>query len=122
MSRAVPLCIAAMLISCAGAPTVSGPAATRASEDDIRQLRRLASHAPRGWEKEWAPLQSIAFETPLRAKITLKDWHETVTFIAEKHTNAWVMRHESLVGNSRSYHEGDDPESRLEEIRPQIGR
>ena len=110
-----------MLISCA-APTISGPAASRASEDDIRQLRRLATHAVRGWEKEWAPLQGIAFETPTRAKITLKDSHETVTFIAEKRTSEWFVRQETLVGNSRPYHDGDNPEARLEEIRPQIGR
>ena len=112
---------AGTVVSCA-APTVSGPYASRASEDDIRQLRRLAFHAPRGWEKEWSPLHSIAFETPTRAKITLKDWHETVTFTAEKNRSDWLLREATLVGTSRPYHDGDNPETRLEELRPQIGR
>ena len=92
MKRAVPLFLAALLISCAGVPTISGPYASRASENDIALIKRLAAHHPKEVRAEdWAPLKSISFESADRAKVTLEGNQITLSFIVRKRAGNWSI-------------------------------
>src|SRR5438128_1198290 len=121
----VLLGLAAMLVSCAGAPTLSGPYASRASEDDIQQIKRLAAHYPKNMTvtaEDWAPLNSIIFDRPDHARVELKDSRTTFVFGVEKRSGKWLIREHEMVSYGPIIHRPeDDPEVRKEALRPQIG-
>jgi hypothetical protein len=112
---------AVVAASCASDPAIVGPYMGRASPEDIRQIKEIASHPKEGWASEWAPLRSIWFEAPDRAKVALHDAHYSVWFTVRKSGTRWMMVPDSLTASSPVYHDGDSPEARAEELRPQIG-
>jgi hypothetical protein len=125
MARTVPLFLAALLISCASAPTISGPYASRASNDDVQQIKRLAAHHPKNMTvtpEDWAPLHSITFDRPDHARVELKDSRTTFVFGVERRSGKWLIREREMVSYGPIIHgPGDDPEARKEALRPQIG-
>ena len=104
MTRAVPLVlIVALLVSCAGAPIISGPYASRASEDDIEQIKRLASHHPKEVRAEdWAPLKSISFESADRAKVTLEGNQIVLSFTVRKRGGSWSIDTSTVKAEARA--------------------
>ena len=91
MQRVLLSILGSVLVSCA-APTIGGPYASRASEDDVLQIKRVSSHHPKEVPAdEWAPLKSISFESADRAKVELEDSHITLSFIVRKRGGNWSV-------------------------------
>jgi hypothetical protein len=93
----------------------------RASPEDIRQITEIARHPESGLVQQWAPLWSIWFEAPDRAKVTLHDSHYSLWFAVRKSGARWIEVPGSFGATSPVYHDGDNPEARLDALRPQIG-
>jgi hypothetical protein len=91
---------AVMAVGCATDPAIVGPSVGRASPEDIRQIREIASRAPEGWAREWARLWSIWFDAPDQATVTLHDAHFSVWFTVHKSGTRWALVSSSLIGTS----------------------
>ena len=120
--RIAAIAIAALtLLSCTIAPTVTGPYASRVSQEDVRQIRSLASRGPSDWPLEWplAPVHTIMFLRPDRAKVERTDARITIKYEVEKHAATWMIKPYSAEAVGPALVEGRDP--RLEALRPQIG-
>jgi len=121
MRRFALALIAGMLTSCATSPTITGPFSNRATQNDISQIEALTATTPKEWPRDWkAPVSTITFVRPDRAKVLLKNGDRlSITYEAEKRAGTWTIKPYSAEASGWSLF--DAPNPRLEEIRPQIG-
>ena len=91
MQRVLLSVVIALLMSCTSAD-ISGPYASRASAEDIREITRLVRSHPKGVLAEvWAPLARITFESADRAKVELEDSRILTSFIVRNRGGQWSI-------------------------------